>query len=272
MTHNDNKTVVARRAARAALRFHAGGDARGSAAYTAPMRNDIRLVGFDGDDTLWRSEDYYRAAQSEFERIVAAYVDLDDVHDRLYAFEKRNLALFGYGAKGMTLSMLEAAIDITSARIAAADLQRIVELGKSLLRHPVERLPGIREAVAEIARAHDVVLITKGDLFHQEAKVRESGLADLFPRIEIVSEKDASTYARVLGEFELAPAQFVMIGNSLRSDIVPVIELGGWGVHMPYHVTWAHEAEAKLGDDMAPRLRNAATPADLPAAVRAIAA
>ena len=235
------------------------------------MQNGIGLVGFDGDDTLWRSEDYYRAAQQEFERIVAAYVDLDDVHDRLYAVEKRNLALFGYGAKGMTLSMLEAAIDITAARIAAVDLQRIVELGKSLLRHPVELLPGIREAVAEIAREHAVVLITKGDLFHQEAKVRESGLADLFPRIEIVSEKDASTYARVLGEFELAPAQFVMIGNSLRSDIVPVIELGGWGVHMPSHVTWAHEAEAELGDGMAARLRNAATPADLPAAVRAIA-
>jgi putative hydrolase of the HAD superfamily len=231
----------------------------------------IRLVGFDADDTLWRSEDYYRDAQARFERIVAGYVDLDDVGERMFAIEKRNLALFGYGAKGMTLSMLEAAITITEARISAADLHRIIELGKGILRHPVELIPGIREAVADIAADFPVVLVTKGDLFHQEAKVRESGLADLFPRIEIVSEKDASTYARVLGEFELAPAQFVMIGNSLRSDIVPVIELGGWGVHMPYHVTWAHEAEAELGDGMAARLRNAATPAELPAAVRAIA-
>lgn len=218
------------------------------------MTHDIRLVGFDGDDTLWKSEDYYRDAQLEFERVVAQYVDLSDAHERLYAIEKRNLALFGYGVKGMTLSMVEAAVAITDARIAARDLHRIVEIGKALLQHPVDLLPGIREAVETIAGNHAIVLITKGDLFHQEAKVRQSGLADLFRRIEIVSEKDASTYARVLGEFELAPAQFAMIGNSLRSDIVPVLELGGWGVHMPYHVTWAHEAEAVLPLD-AQRLR-----------------
>ena len=234
--------------------------------------NGIRLVGFDGDDTLWRSEDYYRAAQADFEAILAGYVDLDDLHDRLFAVERGNLSLFGYGAKGMTLSMVEAAITITEARISARDLHRIVELGKAILRHPVDLLPGIREAVAEIAEAHEVVLITKGDLFHQEAKVRASGLAALFPRIEIVSEKDAATYARVLAEFGLAPAQFAMIGNSLRSDIVPVLELGGWGVHMPYHVTWAHEADATLGEGHAARMQVAATPAELPAAVRALGA
>ncbi|HEX2083802.1 MAG TPA: HAD family hydrolase, partial [Xanthomonadaceae bacterium] len=165
----------------------------------------IRLVGFDGDDTLWKSEDYYRQAQAEFERMLAAYVDLDDVYDRLYAVEKRNLSLFGYGVKGMVLSMLEAAFDITGGAIRSEDMHRIVMLGKILLQHPVEQLPGIREAVAAIAAEHEVVLITKGDLFHQEAKVRDSGLADLFPRIEIVSEKDASTYARVLDEFGLQP-------------------------------------------------------------------
>ncbi len=232
--------------------------------------NGIRLVGFDGDDTLWRSEDYYRAAEAEFERILAGYVDFPDLHDRLFAVERRNLALFGYGAKGMTLSMLEAAITITDARISARDLQRIVELGKSVLQHPVDLLPGIREAVADVAEDYEVVLITKGDLFHQEAKVRESGLAALFPRIEIVSEKDTATYARVLSEFGLAPAQFAMVGNSLRSDVVPVLELGGWAVHMPYHVTWAHEAEATLGDGHAVRMRTAAAPSDLPGAVRAL--
>lgn len=239
----------------------------------ADSRNHpIRLVGFDGDDTLWRSEDYYRAAQATFEEIVAGYVDLDDVHHRLYAVEKRNLALFGYGAKGMTLSMLEAAIAITAGRITATDLQRIVELGKTLLRHPVELMPGIREAVAAIAREHEVVLITKGDLFHQEAKVRESGLADLFPRIEIVSEKDPATYARVLSEFDLPASAFAMIGNSLRSDILPVLELGGWGVHMPYRVTWVHETEAVLPDGLAGRMQTADEPVGLPAAVRALQA
>ncbi len=228
------------------------------------------MVGFDGDDTLWRSEDYYRGAQREFEALLAHYVDLDDVYARLYAVEKRNLALFGYGAKGMTLSMLEAAIEITGSRIEARDLHRIVAIGKSLLQHPVELLPGIADAVAAIARMHPVVLVTKGDLFHQEAKVRESGLAGFFRRIEIVSEKDVPTYARLLEEFGVAACEFVMIGNSLRSDIAPVLELGGWGVHMPYHVTWAHETEASVADD-APRLRRVAGADELVDAVRAIA-
>jgi putative hydrolase of the HAD superfamily len=235
------------------------------------MRNAsaIRLVGFDGDDTLWKSEDYYRAAQDEFERMLAAYVDLDDVYQRLYAVEKRNLALFGYGVKGMVLSMLEAAFEITAGAIRSEDMHRIVLLGKTLLQHPVEQLPGIREAVAAIAADHAVVLITKGDLFHQEAKVRDSGLADLFPRIEIVSEKDASTYARVLAEFGLQPHQFAMVGNSLRSDIAPVVALGGWGVHMPYHVTWAHEEEAEPIAD-GERVRRVLAPAEIPAAIRAL--
>ena len=235
------------------------------------MIRDLRLIGFDGDDTLWRSEDYYREAQHTFERIVGGYVDLDDAYDRLYAVEKRNLALFGYGVKGMTLSMIEAAVAITDARISAQDLHRIVELGKSLLQHPVELLPGIREAVTEIARERPVVLITKGDLFHQEAKVRESGLSELFGRIEIVSEKDTATYTRLLAEFALAPAQFAMIGNSLRSDIVPVLELGGCGVHMPYHVTWTHETETAPPSALE-RLRSVQAPAELPAAVRSLVA
>jgi putative hydrolase of the HAD superfamily len=236
-----------------------------------PTDNDIRLVGFDGDDTLWRSEDYYHGAQADFERILENYVELHDArtHERLYAVEMRNLALFGYGAKSMTLSMVEAAVEMTDARISATDLHRIVALGKELLQHPVDLLPGIREAVEAIAAEHEVVLITKGDLFHQENKVKQSGLADLFQRIEIVSEKDAWTYARVLGEFDLPASRFAMIGNSLRSDIAPVLELGGWGVHMPYHVTWAHENEVEVADD-APRLRRVATPSELPAAVRSL--
>ena len=132
------------------------------------MRGGIALVGFDADDTLWRSQDYFDDAQAQFERIVGAYVDLDDAGARLYAVEKRNIALFGYGVKGMVLSMIESAVEITESRIGAADLHRIVELGKALLRHPVELLPGVREAVQRIATDWPVVLITKGDLFHQE--------------------------------------------------------------------------------------------------------
>jgi len=232
----------------------------------------IEMVGFDADDTLWRSEDYFHAAQEEFEGIVGRHVDLGDtgVCDRLYAVEKGNIALFGYGVKGMALSMVEAAVDITDGRIPARELHRIVQIAKDMLRHPVDLLPGVREAVEAIAREHAVVLITKGDLFHQEAKVRDSGMAALFRRIEIVSEKDVATYARLLDEFGIPAERFVMIGNSLRSDIVPVLQLGGWGVHVPYHLTWAHENEA---EDVAghPRLRQVASASGLPAALRDLA-
>lgn len=231
----------------------------------------IELVGFDGDDTLWHSEGYYQAAHAQFERIVGRYVDLADLrlHEKLLAVERRNLALFGYGAKGMALSMIEAAIEATGERIAAADLHRIVALGKEVLAHPVELLPGIREAVEAVAARCRIVLITKGDLFHQEQKVARCGLADLFHRIEIVSEKDPAAYARVLEECEVPPARFVMVGNSLRSDIAPVVELGGWGVYMPYHVTWAHELETEFAAG-SPRVREVAAAADIPAALASL--
>ena len=236
----------------------------------------LQLVGFDGDDTLWHSEGYYRQAGEAFASIMARYVDVADreVHARMLATEQRNLKLFGYGAKGMALSMVETAIAVSDGRIGVADIHALIELGKGVLQHPVELLPGIRAAVEEVAAKYEVVLITKGDLFHQEKKVAQSGLADLFRRIEIVSEKDAVTYHRVLGEFDLQPAQFAMVGNSLRSDIEPVLRLGGWGVHMPYHVTWAHELENGLAADE-PRMLTVDAPAAIPAAVerlRALAA
>ena len=211
----------------------------------------IALVGFDADDTLWHSEGYFQAANAEFERILGGYIDLADarVHERLLATERSNLKIFGYGAKGMALSMVETAIELTAERISARDVHRIVVLGKDILSHPVELLPDAHAAVEAVAATHRIVLITKGDLFHQEAKIAASGLADLFTRIEIVSEKNPAAYARVVHECGVLPAQFAMIGNSLRSDIEPVLELGGWGVHVPYHVTWAHELDHGVGED-----------------------
>ncbi len=235
----------------------------------SPSPRGIALVGFDADDTLWRSQDYFDDAQAQFERIVSAYVDLQDVGRRLYEYEARNIAIFGYGVKGMALSMVEAAVEITEGRISAADIHRIVAIAKALLRHPVELLPGVRAAVEAVAATHPVVLITKGDLFHQEAKVRQSGLSDLFRRIEIVSEKDEPTYARLLEEFAIAPQRFLMVGNSLRSDIAPVLALGGWGVHVPYHPTGAHPAPPEVAPGPARRRRPAA-PAARPAAVAAL--
>ena len=231
----------------------------------------IELVGFDGDDTLWHSEGYYHEAHAAFERIVGRYVDLADArsHERLLAIQRDNLATFGYGAKGMTLSMIEAAIEISGGRIDAADVQQLVALGKQVLAHPVELLPGVREAVTAVAARHRVVLITKGDLLHQERKVACSGLADLFQRIEIVSEKDPATYLRVLRECAVAPAQFVMIGNSLRSDIAPVVRLGGWGVHLPYPLLWAHERETDF-DARHARMIEAADASGIPAAIETL--
>ncbi len=233
----------------------------------------IRWVGFDGDDTLWKSEDYYRQAEADFEAILGAYVDLADarMHQHLLDVERRNLKVFGYGVKGMTLSMLETAIQVTGERISARDLHRVIEIGRATLQHPVDLLPGIREAVEKIAADHEIVLITKGDLFHQEAKIAQSGLTDLFHRVEVVSEKDEATYSRVLRELDVAPSDFAMVGNSLRSDIEPVLALGGWGIHMPYHVTWALETEHGVAAD-APRLQVVDNAGELAAALARIEA
>ena len=232
----------------------------------------IELIGFDGDDTLWKSQDFYDAAQAEFERIIGRYVDLADarVHERLLAIEASNIHVFGYGAKGMTLSMIEAAIAMTDARISATDLQRIVDLGVAVLEHPVELLPGIVDAVAEVAKEFTLLLVTKGDLFHQEAKIAKSGLGDWFHRIEIVSEKDVPTYRRVLDEVGIRPDQFLMIGNSPKSDIEPVLALGASAVYVPYHLLWAME-QGQGFDASSPRLRQVATAAEIPAAVRELA-
>lgn len=205
----------------------------------------LKLVGFDADDTLWHSEVYFRNVHDEFERILGHYLDLGNakVHERLLDVERVNIKLFGYGVKGMVLSMLETAITVSAERISARHLHEIIDLGKDVLTHPVDLIAGIPEAVAEIAREYQVVLITKGDLFHQESKVAKSGLSSLFGRIEIVSEKDPATYRRVLSEFGLDASQFLMVGNSIRSDIAPVLQIGGFAVHMPYALTWAMEID-----------------------------
>lgn len=232
----------------------------------------ITHVAFDADDTLWHSEGHFRDAQAAFERVLGTYIDVADadVHARLLDVERRNIKRFGYGAKGMTLSMIEAAIAMTDARISATDLQRIVDLGVAVLEHPVELLPGIVDAVAEVAKEFTLLLVTKGDLFHQEAKIAKSGLGNWFHRIEIVSEKDVPTYRRVLDEVGIRPDQFLMIGNSPKSDIEPVLALGASAVYVPYHLLWAME-QGQGFDASSPRLRQVATAAEIPAAVRELA-
>jgi putative hydrolase of the HAD superfamily len=210
----------------------------------------IELIGFDGDDTLWHNETIFSITQERFEALLEEHAPADVVHARTLDTERRNLALYGYGIKSFTLSMIETAIEITDGTVDAADIKTLLDLGKSMLRHPTELLEGARQAIVDAAaHGYRVVLITKGDLFDQESKLARSGLGELFESVEVVSEKDERTYARVLARHDVDPASFVMVGNSLKSDIVPVVELGGRAVHVPYHVTWALEEADPPAED-----------------------
>jgi putative hydrolase of the HAD superfamily len=206
--------------------------------------NGIEVVAFDGDDTLWHSESHFVDAHARFVALVSPYFDGDPgvIDERVVATERANLAIYGYGAKAFTLSLIESAIELTAGRVTSGEISAILDVGKRLLDHPVELLDGVDEVVARLADdRYRLIVVTKGDLFHQEAKVAGSGLADMFSRVEIVSEKDVSTYRRVMDEAGVAPANFLMIGNSVRSDILPVIELGGHAAHLPYVYTWELE-------------------------------
>jgi len=201
----------------------------------------IKIIGFDADDTLWHNESIFEHAHVAYRQLLAHYHPAAEVDRVLYATEMRNLGLYGYGVKGFMLSCVEAAIELTKGTISAQEIREILATGQRMLAHPVELLPGVTEVVPGLARDYRLLLITKGDLHHQEKKITESGLAAHFSAIEIVSEKDGPAYDRVLRRHGVAPHEFAMVGNSLKSDILPVLGLGGAGVHVPYHITWAHE-------------------------------
>lgn len=220
----------------------------------------VDVIGLDADDTLWHNETLFSVTQERFSALLEGHADPDELHERLVATESRNLGIFGYGAKGFTLSMIETALEVTNGDLPGSHVQAILDLGKALLSHPVELLDGVREALEALA-GRRLVLVTKGDLFHQETKVAGSGLGELFERIEIVSEKDEPTYRKVAADLGITPAGFLMVGNSLRSDVLPVVAMGGRAVHVPYTIDWAHEvvAEADLPADGWWRLPSLAT-------------
>jgi putative hydrolase of the HAD superfamily len=205
----------------------------------------VAVVGIDADDTLWHNETYFADAQATFVQILAPWTpegeDVLALHD---ATERANLELFGYGIKGFTLSMVETAIEVSRGKVSTSAIAELIRLGKEMLGHPVELLEGVADAVEELSRTHRLVLITKGDLIHQEQKIARSGLADRFERIEIVSEKDPATYRAILDRMDVTPERFCMVGNSVKSDVLPVLELGGHAVHVPYAITWSHEVVA----------------------------
>jgi putative hydrolase of the HAD superfamily len=201
----------------------------------------ITTVGLDADDTLWHNETIFRLTQDRFRTLMAGVAAPDVLDARLAAVEKRNLSLYGYGVKGFTLSLVETAMELTGGEPPGRIIADILAAGREMLAYPVEPLPGVDHALAELSQDYRLVLITKGDLLHQEQKLAASGLGDLFAAVEIVSEKDASTYARVFTRHGTGAAEAAMCGNSLRSDVLPALEAGAFAAHIPYPLTWAHE-------------------------------
>jgi putative hydrolase of the HAD superfamily len=199
------------------------------------------VIAFDADDTLWHSESLYAEAQDRFKQLLAPYCAAKHVEPALHQTEMRNLACYGYGIKGFALSLIETAIELSGGRIAASEIRQVIDLAKAMLGAQVCLLEHAQEAVVRLVGAYPLMLITKGDLFDQEAKLARSGLRPYFRYIEIVSDKTPDRYAALLARYHLDPARFLMVGNSLRSDILPVLALGGRAVYIPYHITWAHE-------------------------------
>lgn len=227
--------------------------------------NRITTIGFDADDTLWQNERFYRMTQERFAGLLADYADADHLSERLLEAEKRNLGKYGFGIKGFTLSMIETAIEVTEARVPASTIGAILEAGRDMLEHPVETLPHAREVLEELTATHRVVLVTKGDLFDQERKLAQSGLGDFFDAVEIVSDKTQATYEQVFARHGDGAARAMMVGNSLKSDVVPAIEAGGHGVFVPHELTWVlEEVPPPAGSD---RYHEIADLGELPALV-----
>jgi putative hydrolase of the HAD superfamily len=213
----------------------------------------VTTIGFDADDTLWHHETFYRGTEERFADLLSDYAPAEHLQDRLLAAERRNLEHYGFGVKGFTLSMIETAIEVTEGRVPGHVIAEILAAGRDMLAHPIDLLPHAREAVEAIAATHRVILVTKGDLMDQERKLAQSGLGDLFDAVEIVSEKTPAVYARLFARHGTGARQALMVGNSIKSDVLPVIEAGGWGVHVPHGLAWALDhADAPAGH---PRFR-----------------
>ena len=226
----------------------------------------ITTVGLDADDTLWHNETIFRLTHARFVDLLDDHGDLETIERRLAEVEQRNLRLYGYGIKGFTLSMIETAMELCDGGAPPEVVREILAAGREMLAHPVETLPGVDEVIAELSQTYRLVLITKGDLLDQERKLAASGLGERFSAVEIVSEKDRGTYERVFARHGTGAAEAVMAGNSMKSDVLPAIEAGAFGVHIPYHVTWAHElADAPEGH---PRYASLSRIAELPAWIR----
>lgn len=201
----------------------------------------ITTLGFDADDTLWINETYFRETEHKFARLLSAYETENKIDQELFKTEIQNLEFYGYGIKGFMLSMIESAIDLSNGTIDIASVSEIIKMGKEMIDKPVELLEGVEEVLKSLNGDYRVLLLTKGDLLDQERKLKRSGLSDYFHHIEVLSDKKEANYRNLLEHLEIDPSEFLMIGNSLKSDVLPLIKIGARAVHIPFHTTWAHE-------------------------------
>jgi putative hydrolase of the HAD superfamily len=225
------------------------------------------LLAFDADDTLWHSENLYHAAQAHFRELMAPYADETAAMESLHRIEVANLPPYGFGVKAFVLSMIESAIELSRGTVTAREIGAMLSAGKEMLAAEVELLEGVEQAIAALAQRYPLMVITKGDLGHQASKLERSGLAQHFRYVEIVSDKTPEVYRTLFAKHGIDPRQVVMVGNSLKSDVIPVLELGGWGVFVPYRLMWAHE-HAELPTHLAARYREIERLDELPAVLK----
>jgi putative hydrolase of the HAD superfamily len=230
----------------------------------------LTTIAFDADDTLWHNERFFQESQQRFAQLLDAFAGPEKVEQALTAAERRNIGFYGFGVKGFTLSMLETATTLAGDELTASAVREILALGKTMLEHPVEILPGVIDALETLKDDYDLLVITKGDLFDQERKLFQSGLADHFTQVEIVSDKTPETYRRIFDRHGQGTARSAMIGNSLKSDILPALEAGSWAIHVPHDLTWALEHAEEPADH--PRYRRAETVGAVPVLLDGLAA
>lgn len=201
----------------------------------------IKVIGFDADDTLWVNETYFREAELAFAKLMAPYETANKIDQELFKKEIENLPLYGYGIKGFVLSMIEMAIQLSNQSVSNKTISKIVDIGKDMLNKPVELLDGVEETLKLLSKTHRLILVTKGDLLDQERKLEKSNLTSYFHHIEVLSDKQESNYSGLLGHLDIKPSEFLMVGNSLKSDILPLVNIGANAIHVPFHTTWLHE-------------------------------
>ena len=225
------------------------------------MTKRLTMIGFDADDTLWHNEHYFVLTQDRFADLLRDHTDPDTLMDRLLVAGRRNIPHYGFGIKGFTLSMVETAIDVTDGKVPAPVIAEILNAGREMLSHPVDLLPHAQETLEALQGRYKLVLVTKGDLLDQERKLALSGLRDMFDGIEIVSDKTPATYRRIFSQHGDGVERGMMVGNSMKSDVVPMVDAGGWGIHVPHGITWALEHADT--PDHSPRFRQIADLSEL---------